>query len=191
MSMSVETETITKKLFTVDEYMRMWEVGILPEDGRFELIRGEIIEMPPPGPQHSSRVNRLNRLFTSRFGDVIIASIQNALTIDRYSLPIPDVTLLKPRDDFYGEAHPKPDDVFLVVEVSHTTVSYDGKTKSPMYAEAGIVEYWQLDVKKEVLFVRTNPVDGEYRNVQVLHRGETVCPQKLSTATFTVDEMLG
>ena len=55
----MSTEAINKKLFSVDEYHRMAEMGILPETRRFELVRGEIIEMTIPGSPHSGRVNRL------------------------------------------------------------------------------------------------------------------------------------
>ena len=68
MISDMSTGTIPKKLFTADDYYRMWEVGILPEDGRFELIRGEIIEMPLPGRPHRSRVDRLNQLFCLALG---------------------------------------------------------------------------------------------------------------------------
>jgi Uma2 family endonuclease len=187
----ITTETMNKKLFTVDEFYRMGEVGILPEDQRFELIRGEIIEMPPPGPPHSGRVNRLVRLFTSKLGDAVIVSVQNPFLIDRYSLPMPDLALLKPQSDFYQTEHPHPGDVMLLVEISHTTSVYDANVKAPLYAECSAPESWQLDLKKDVLIVRTNPKDGEYHTVRILRRGETITPQTLPDFTFSVDEILG
>ena len=187
----MSTETVTKKLFTRAEYYRIWDAGILPEDGRFELIRGEIIEMPRAKPAHSGRVNRLTHLFTSRFGEAVIVSVQNPAIIDDFSEPVPDLTLLKPREDFYTSEHPLPEDVLLAVEISHTTARYDSKIKAPLYAEAGICEYWQLDVKKEILIVRTDPSGGLYRNTAVLQRGQTVRLQTLPTATFSIDEILG
>ena len=187
----MSTETINKKLFTVDEYHRMAEVGILSEVGRFELIRGEIVEMTNPGSPHSSRVNRLNRLFTSRLGEFVIVSVQDPVRLDVQSEPMPDLALLKPRDDFYAEAHPSPEDVLLVVEISDTTVKYDSSVKATLYAKAGIPEYWLLDVTKDVLVVRTDPAAGAYRNVHILHRGEAISPQKLPSTSFSIDEILG
>ena len=99
--MIMPTETITRKRFTVDEYHRMSDIGIFPKDKRFELIRGEILEMPTAKPPHSGRVNRLTHLFTSRLGEFVIVSVQNPSSIDDYSEPAPDVSLLKPRGDFY------------------------------------------------------------------------------------------
>jgi Uma2 family endonuclease len=190
MIREMPTETIHKKLFTVDEFHRMGDVGILPENTRFELIRGEVIEMPTAQPPRAGRVNRLIRVFTSRLGESAIVGVQNPFPIDRYSEALPDVAVLKPIDDFYQTKHPGPDDVMLLVEVSHTTVSYDKNVKAPLYAEAGVMEYWQLDVKRGILIVRTEPADKEYRNVRIYRRGETITPQALPF-TFSIDEILG
>lgn len=187
----MSTETFTKKRFTVDEYCRLWEVGILPEDGRFELIRGEIIEMCAPGSRHAGRVNRMTHLFTEKLGRSVVVSVQNGIPLDMYSFPLPDMAILKGRADFYTDSHPSPADVLLVIEVSDSTVGYDKNVKSPLYAEAGISEYWQLDVNKEVLIVRTEPASGEYRNVQILHRGDALTLQNAPHLTLSVDEILG
>ena len=184
-------ETITKKLFTVDEYHRMFDAGILSPDHRFQLIRGEIIEMPVPKSQHSGRVNRLNRLFTSRLGESVIVSVQNPVWLDELSEPVPDLVLLRPRADFYTDLSPSPEDVFLLVEISHTTVQYDTKIKAPLYAEAGIPEYWLLNINQDALEVRTHPADGKYTSLTVFRRGQTISPQKLPATTFSIDEILG
>jgi Uma2 family endonuclease len=187
----MSTETINKKLFTVDDLYRMADVGILPEDGRFELIRGEIIEMPRPGSPHAGRVKRLNHLFTSRLGEAAIVSVQDPVLLDRHSAPSPDLALLKPRTDFYTEAHPAPGDVLLMVEVADTSVWYDTKVKADLYAEFKIPEYWLLDISKDIVIVRTGPADGEYRNVEIKKRGETIQPRSLPNTPFLVDEILG
>src|SRR5712671_910525 len=101
MICNMSTETVSKKLFTVDEFERMCEVGILPEDGRFELIRGEIIQMPTPMPPHAGRVDRLNHVFSSKLGALVIVRVQSPVAIDTHSEPMPDIALLKPKDDFY------------------------------------------------------------------------------------------
>ena len=89
----MSTEAINRKLFTVGEYHCMAEVGILPEPRRFELVRGEIIEITVPGSPHSGRVNRLNGLFTSRLGQTVIVSVQNPVQLDAQSEPVPDLAL--------------------------------------------------------------------------------------------------
>ena len=189
--MIMPTETITRKRFTVDEYHRMWDIGIFPEDKRFELIRGAIFEMPTTKPPHSGRVNRLTQLFTSRFGESVIVSVQNPTSIDDYSEPVPDVSLLKPRADFYTESHPLPSDVLLVVEISHTTLRFDTKIKGLLYAEAEIPEYWIVNIPQNVLEVRREPANGRYTRHEILRHGQTVSPLRLPDTSFWVDEILG
>ena len=81
--------------------------------------------------------------------------------------------------------------MLLLVEVSHTTASYDKNVKAPLYAESGAPEYWHLDAKKDVLIVRTGPPDGEYQNVRIFHRGGTITIGKLPAFSFSVDDLLG
>jgi len=187
----MSTESVIKKLFTVDEYHRMWDAGILPEEKRFELIRGEIIEMPNPKPPHSGRVNRLTHLFTSRLRDSIVLSVQNPSSIDDMSEPVPDVSLLKPRSDFYSERHPSPEDVLLVIEISYSTFRFDSKIKAPLYAEAGIREYWILNIPSNVLEVYTLPDQGKYTRHDVLKHGQTISPQAFPAVVFSIEEILG
>jgi len=189
--MILPTDTIARKLFTVDEYHQMWEMGLFPEDKRFELIRGEILEMPTARPSHSGSVNRLNRLFTSRLGESVIVSVQNPSSIDDHSEPAPDLALVKPRGDFYTSGHPVPEDILLVIEISHMTLRFDTKIKAPLYAEAGIPEYWIVNILQNALEVRTEPVSGRYRNHQILRHGQTVSLCSLPDVSFWVDEIVG
>jgi Uma2 family endonuclease len=188
---AMPTDVITKKLFSVDEFERMAEAGILSEDCRYELIRGEVIEMPPPGSLHASRVKRLNRLFTSRLGESAIISVQDPVVLDRYSEPVPDLALLRSREDFYAVAHPSPEDVLLLVEVAESSLIWDRTTKAKLYAESGIVEYWLLDIRGDALIVHAQPQNGVYRNIVTVTRGETVQPQQFTGLLFTVAEILG
>src|SRR5207247_10697466 len=100
-------------------------------------------------------------------------------------------TLLRPRPDFYEASDAAPEDVFLVLEVSDTTVWYDKNVKAPLYASAGISEYWLLDLHKEILIVHAEPSEGEYRSVRTLLRGHALRPERLPGITFLIDEMIG
>ena len=120
---------VAKKLFTVDEYYRMADAGILGPEDRVELIDGEIIQMAAVGHRHMVSVNLLNDLFTSLFKGRAIVSVQNPLRLNKYNEPEPDIVLLKYRSDFYRGSRFYPQDTLLVVEVSDTTVRYDSKTK--------------------------------------------------------------
>ena len=185
------TDVIAKKLFTVDEFLRMEEAGILSDDCRYELIRGEVIEVSPPGSPHASRVKRLNRLFNTRLGESVIVSIQDPVVLDRYSAPLPDVASLRPKKDFYNEAHPQPEDVLLLVEVADSSLNWDRTVKAGLYAETRIAEYWLLDVRGDVLIVHADLRNGIYESISTRRRGETVIPRHLPAFEFTVDEILG
>ena len=189
--LSMSTETITKKLFTRDEFQRILDAGIFPPDQRFELIRGEIIEMPSPGGRHVGRVNRLTRLFVTRFGESAVVSVQNAMCVDDFSEPKPDISVCKPLEELFGAFIPDTGDVFFLVEISDTSIRYDTRIKIPFYAQAGIPEYWILDINGDGLIVLTDPIQGEYRCQETFHRGQTIHAQALPDITFSIDELLG
>src|SRR5215472_11793644 len=116
--MSIQVEKWT---FTVDDYHRMLEAGILSEDDRVELIDGEIVKMCPIGSRHVGCVNRLNTLLVPKVGRAAIVSVQNPVVLDDYSEPEPDIALLKPRADFYSQSHATPQEVLLIIEIAETS----------------------------------------------------------------------
>lgn len=182
---------IAKRWFTVAEYYRMAEAGILTEGDRVELIEGEIIEMSPIGSHHAACVNRLNSLFSSQIAQGAIVSIQNPIRLDEYNEPEPDVALLKRRDDFYSERHPTPVDVLLVVEVADTSTAYDRGLKVPLYARADISEVWLVDLTKDVIEIYAQPVNGAYQISRQADRSESITSQTMPELTLTVDAILG
>ncbi|MFM7716640.1 MAG: Uma2 family endonuclease, partial [Microcystis sp.] len=121
---------ITRK-FTVEEYEKMATEGIIKPDEKVELIRGEIIKMSPMGTRHASSVDRLIQLFYQKLGQKIILRVQNPIRLNNNSQPEPDLSLLIPRPDFYDAAYPCPKDIYLIIEVSDSTLDYDRYTKIP------------------------------------------------------------
>lgn len=141
----------------------MGETSVLDPEARIELIEGELIDMPPIGPQHASRVNRLIRIFSEAAGDLAIVSAQNPILLGDLSAPQPDLALLRWRDDFYEKAHPGPEDILVLVEVSDSTLSHDRNRKLPLYARFGVPEVWIADIAGRSLEVHRAPNDGGYR----------------------------
>jgi Uma2 family endonuclease len=140
---------VKRRRFTVYDYHRMGEAGILHEDDRVELIEGELVEMTAIGTRHFSCVNRLNRLLVMTVGDEAIVSVQNPVRLNEYNEPQPDLTMIRPRD--YRESLPIPADVLLLIEVSDTTLAYDRGVKLPLYARAGVREVWIVDLPGETI----------------------------------------
>jgi Uma2 family endonuclease len=185
--MSVQVE---KWVFTVDEYHRMSEAGILSEDDRIELIEGEIIKMSPIGKLHASCVKRLNAIFNHRASQFAIVSVQDPILLNEHSEPEPDIALLKLRDDFYSQQLPIAEDVLLVVEVADTSVEYDRNVKLPLYARAGIEESWLVNLPSGKVEVHSEPINGIYQRVRELRRGESISPGAFPTVVLKVEEIL-
>ena len=178
--------------FTVAEYHRMGETGILGEDDRVELLDGEIVEMTPIGPPHASVVLRLTQLFSSRVGQHAIVSVQNPIELTILdSEPQPDLTLLRPRADFYATQHPGPGDILLVVEVMDTSADRDRRLKLPLYARAAIREVWLVDLGAERIEVYRQPEPDGYRLTRLLRHGESTTVETLPDLTIRVDDILG
>ncbi|NEQ41127.1 MAG: Uma2 family endonuclease [Okeania sp. SIO3I5] len=182
---------LLRQLFTVDQYDKMLEAGIFTGNERVELIRGEIIKMSPMGIRHPACVKRLNKLFFLRLGEAVTVGIQDPVRLNNTSEPQPDVSLLQERPDFYETQKPQPENVFLLIEVSDTTIKYDREIKVPLYAENNIVEVWLVNLTEECLEVYRQPRANGYEIVQTFQRGENVTIQALPNVTFTVDEILG
>jgi Uma2 family endonuclease len=183
---------LTTRRFTVDEYRRMGDAGILGCDERLELISGQIVVCEPIGVRHASTVDRLNRLWTSCLGDRAIVRVQNPVQFPEADSELqPDILLLRARDDFYAAGHPRVADVLLLIEVADTTLRLDRRVKIPLYAAVGIGETWLCDLVAERLEIYSAPVRGAYTTTQTLDRGDTVAPAAFPDVVVAIDELLG
>jgi Uma2 family endonuclease len=180
----------SKHRFSVKEYYRMAETGVLRPDARVELLNGEIIDMSPIGPFHGGLVKRLNRFFSLKAKGRWIVSTQDPVHLDDHSEPEPDLALLKPVSDDYTGRHPQPDDVFLLIEVSDTTLDYDRENKIPAYGRAGIAEVWIVNLNEKTIEVYREPHFTGYGSRTVLRAGEKAVPQAFPDVVVEVAELL-
>jgi Uma2 family endonuclease len=170
----------------------MGETGILADDPRIELIAGAVVVREPTGSRHAGTVDRIGHLFFAKLAGRAIVRIQNPVTFpDELSELQPDVTLLRPRADFYASGHPGADDVLLLIEVADSTLRLDRRVKVPLYARAGIAEAWLLDLTTERLEVFRDPADERYRDIVRLERGASLTPLAFPDLTLVVDDLLG
>jgi Uma2 family endonuclease len=175
---------VTRRLFTVDEYVRMWEDGIFGPEERLELIEGEILQMSPAGDRHIAFVVNLTHLLVQAVGDRARVSPQNAVRIPPYSAPEPDFAVVRPRS--YVHESLTAADVLLVVEVADTSLRYDRTTKLRIYARAGIAEYWIVDANAEAIDVHSSPTEDGYGEHRRLGRGDRIAPRALPDAVIDV-----
>ena len=163
--------------WTVEEFNRMADLGLLQPGERVELIEGEIVEMAPIGSRHAGMVNILLGLFSRAAANLAVVSVQNPLIVGDRSVPQPDLALLKPRADSYMRSHPTAADVLLVVEVADTTLDFDVGTKVPLYAR--VPEVWVIDLQEQAVRVYREPSASGYKSSFTAARDESVAPLAL------------
>src|SRR5438046_2943564 len=113
---------IARKLFSVEEFNRMVEVGILTKYDRVELIEGEILEMSPIGNRHSACTDRATMLLAPVLQGRAIVRVQGPVRLSDNTQPQPDITVLSLREDYYASGGPVARDALLVNEIAETSI---------------------------------------------------------------------
>ncbi|HLP91611.1 MAG TPA: Uma2 family endonuclease [Nostocaceae cyanobacterium] len=179
------------KSFTIDQYHQIYELGILTENDRVELIRGEIVEMSPIGKRHAGYVNLINKILSKLLDEQIIISVQNPIQLNHLSEPQPDIAILKPHPNFYIDKLPEVKDILLLIEVADSTIDYDRDVKIPLYAENGILEVWLIDINAETITIYRQPTPTGYKDVKILQRGDSLSILAFSEINLTVNNIFG
>jgi len=186
--MSMATEMQERRRFTVDEVLAMVDAGILTNGEPVELIRGELLVVSPQGPSHRTIAVILHRALQAAFGDDFHVQAHSPVVASTYSMPEPDIAVVRgdPRD--YMEQLPSGEDIPLAAEVSVASARED-KAKADIYAAAGIPCYWQLNVPKRQLVVYRAPDADGYGSVATLTDAEQVDVPG-TTVTLSVADLL-
>ena len=157
--------TVTKaKKFTIDEYHRLTELGFFSEDDRVELIRGEIIQMAAKNTTHSVCSTRLYRELLNLIQEQATIRGQEPIIISNNNEPEPDLVIARNQDDDYLEAHPRLNDILLLIEIADSSLKYDQDVKLTLYAEAGISNYWIFNLVANYLESYSEPYQDQKRN---------------------------
>lgn len=179
------------RLWTVDEYYRMAEVGILQPDERVELIAGKIYQkMSPQGRPHYTTITRTERILRQSLGAKALLRIQAPVHLNDYSEPEPDIAVVYPDPMDYIEHHPYPQDILLLIEVADTTLKRDCQLKAKEYANAEIKDYWVLDVNNRQLYLFREPTGEGYFSQIILSENEEVSPLEFPELKLVVRDML-
>ena len=155
--------------WSVDDYHRMIEAKILTSDDRVELLEGQILQMSPQQPPHAATTQRASDYLRNLLTGKATIRVQLPITLRPNSEPEPDVAVVRIDADEYQESHPKPDDIFLLVEVADTTLYTDHKQKASAYAKAGVADYWVLNVSKRQVHVFREPDSENYQQKTLLN----------------------
>lgn len=184
------SQRIVDITMTADQYEEFGRTGLLDPTRRLELLEGEIYEMSPTGSRHAACVNRLDRIFHHILGPEWIVSIQNPVRLSDLSEPVPDVAILKFRDDDYEDQHPRPSDVRLLIEVADSSVGTDRTVKLNLYALANIPEVWLVNLRDRVVEIFSEPSKGNYSARKEYSIGDEVTSPTLPNVKFKVSEIL-
>jgi Uma2 family endonuclease len=178
-----------KLRFSVDEYYKMIELGLIKDYEKAEIIDGELIRKMSVGDKHAFIVDILNEFFVRNTSNEIRVRIQNPLRLTDFHEPEPDI-VLSDLTKYDGKRHPRPAETLLVIEVSDSTLKYDRETKLFLYAEAEIPEVWIVNLPSNIVEVHQNPSNGIYKLVNIFNQGETVQSSILPEISISVDEIL-
>ena len=170
---------VQRQLFTVAEYYKMAEVGILKPTDKIELINGEIIQMSPIKSPHANTVSVVEELLYEQLIKKVTIRTQSPISISNHSEPEPDIAIVKYGRNRYANSHPNPLDVFLLIEVSDSTLKFDRKTKKKLYAKAEIPEYWIINIPDSQIEVFRKPIDGVYQKELIVKNEETIKAEKI------------
>ena len=169
----------SRRKFTIKEYHQLVDLGFFTENDRIELIRGEIIEMAPKRTPHSVCNSQLWKHLYKLIGEQAEIRVQEPIVLSADSEPEPDLVIAKKKANNYLSAHPSAEDIILVIEISDSTLKYDREIKLPLYAEAGINNYWIINLVDSCLEVYTNSFSSgrdkfDYRNKTIILSDEKI-----------------
>jgi len=181
--------TLPRHKLSLEDYYKMGEAGILGEDSRVELIEGELIDMAPIGSRHVRAVNILTELLVPQARGVAVVSVQNPVSLPPDNGPQPDIALLKPRADDYGDSLPTAQDVLLIIEVADTTAKYDREVKAALYARHGVQEFWLVDLQEKAVEIYQEPGSKRYRKLLRPESVETISPVSLPDVHVPLGEI--
>lgn len=180
---------IKLRLWTVDDYHRMAEAGILTTSDRVELLEGQIVEMSPQLPPHAATTQRVARYLDRLLEAIAYIRMQLPVTLKPNSEPEPDIAVVRIDPNEYVERHPTPDDIFLIIEVADSTLLSDRKQKASIYAKAGVLDYWVLDVNTHQIYLFREPRTTGYQRESVIGKDSTLVPVAFPTVQISSNRL--
>jgi len=154
------TRMVQTAKFSVKDYHRLVATGVFC-DRQIELLEGNLIELSPENPDHANRNHKLYKYLLARLDGLADVRSAHPITLES-SEPQPDIVLARLPYTLYDQRHPQPQDIYLIIEISLSTLDYDLNEKKQTYAKSGIEEYWIADLKHRRLIVFRNPIESDY-----------------------------
>jgi Uma2 family endonuclease len=176
--------------WSVEQYNRLAELGVF-DDERVELLDGEIWRLGRQSPPHAAIVSKARQVLQDTFGSGLVFSPKMPVTLSDTSEPEPDFSVAVGVVNNYADHHPMPSEILLVVEVADDMIEKDRGIKREIYARAGIVEYWLVNLVDRQLEVYRQPSStGIYADLQVYLPGQSVAPLSAPDKPIAVSDLL-
>ena len=179
------------KRLTIDDYHRMSELGILDPNERTELITGQIVLKAAKGTHHVLTLQLLATALDKLLSQQpVFVSTQDPIHLDNYSEPEPDIIIAQGTVLNYADHHPYPSEIHLVVEVADSTLKQDCEIKDKLYAQAGIADYWVIDLKNRQIHIFRNPTTTGYTSHLILSEPSEISPLAFPHITLSLTAIL-
>lgn len=172
----------------LDDYHRMVEIGLL-DDRRVELLSGNIVEISPEGESHAYFSTEAGDYLTRLLGNRALVRHAKPITLPNDSEPEPDIAIVQRLGREYLTHHPYPENIFWVIEYADSSLEKDATVKDKIYAEAGIPEYWLVNLRRQELIVFRDRRDGEYGSKMTLTAGE-ITPLAFPEVQIAVEALI-
>jgi Uma2 family endonuclease len=191
MSTEIELSPTNLKYWTVQDYHRMSDLGILDPNERTELIAGQIVLMTAKGTPHVLTLRILASVLENALGDrSVFVSTQDPIRLDNFSEPEPDLAIVKGTIFDYAEHHPVPEDIYLVIEVADSTLKQDCEVKDKLYARSSIAEYWVIDIKNRQVHLFRDPSPIGYTSQLILTETHSISPLAFPDIILSIASIL-
>jgi Uma2 family endonuclease len=180
------TKPLTR--WTIADYHHMIKSGLLV--GRsVELLNGQIVDMAPELPIHRATYRRGVKYLESLLGDRAIVFSAAPITLPSDGEPQPDISIVRPPESRYDLRHPGPDDIYWLIEVANSSLTYDLGEKAQAYARDHIQDYWVLDIASKRLWVHRDPENSKYYAIEPLTSG-IITPLAMPDIKIQVERLL-
>jgi Uma2 family endonuclease len=180
----------TLRKWTVKEYHKLGEVGIFNPEERLELIEGNIIKISAKGTVHASATRRTATLLHNLVGNQAAVYNKSPIALDDNSEPEPDIAVVKIDPFDYASHHPTPSEVYLIIEVADSSLTFDREIKAKIYARSGIADYWVLNVGDRQLHVFREPAVDGYQSEVILAETASISPIEFPAFNIAIQAML-
>jgi Uma2 family endonuclease len=188
--MLITEAPFTIRKWTVKEYHKLGEMGFFHPEERVELLSGNIIKMSAKGTAHTSALGRTDNLLQNLFGNLAWVRIQDPIALDDNSEPEPDIAVVRIDPFDYATHHPTPSEVYLIIEVADSSLTFDREIKAKAYARSGITDYWVLNVNERQLHVFREPLEDGYQSELILGENGSISPLQFLTVNIAIQAML-